>query len=400
MLKTKTGADELNHCLDRSWLLQGEQRFDAVIQVNAGEYDKRLEDVESETDEVPFEGLIYAGQRVFFSNEGYAGLTTKLFLGLDEQVAHLAIQSGRLFGHHKTAPISSVSAVTPDGIMLSITHKQFQQLPEYQDDSRIREEVDRALWKDEILRNTDYYQIHVHVRDGIVILNGYLVSISSQWRVENAVENIPGILGIESYLIADDKLLLEVAKGLIEIERVEGSHVFAKVQNGAVVLSGKVISLDVRDRAEQCAANVAWVRGVINNIAVPGFDLKAEDQRFLQPVIGETIFFRDGPSGVVKQVIINRNNRRVVAMVIQGQFPDAYYAFGSSQAGDSLPPVRLAIIPMRVIRYLTSISGFLSIDSTETSRYQDFSPDCLVTPGAGWLPPYPYCADDVRFFAE
>src|SRR3972149_10315302 len=65
---------------------------------------------------------------------------------------------------------------------------------------------------------------------------------------------------------------------------------------------------------------IPGVRGVINSVRAPGVDLEAEDQRFLQPVIGEQIYFRDGLLGIVQRVIINPNNRRVVAMVVRGRY--------------------------------------------------------------------------------
>ena len=103
--------------------------------------------------------------------------------------------------------------------MLSINREQFKELPEYQADSTIAEEVDRALWKDVVLRDTDYHEIDVRVRDGIITLNGHVITSMNQWRAETAVKNIPGVLGVKSYLIPDDKLLLKVAEALGQIEQ-------------------------------------------------------------------------------------------------------------------------------------------------------------------------------------
>jgi len=54
-------------------------------------------------------------------------------------------------------------------------------------------------------------------------------------------------------------------------------------------------------------------------------NLNPEDQRFLQPVIREQIYFRDGLLGMVERVINNPNNCRVVALVVRGQYsnPDS-----------------------------------------------------------------------------
>jgi hypothetical protein len=75
-----------------------------------------------------------------------------------------------------------------------------------------------------------------------------------------------------------------------------------------VVLHGQVMNTDVRKSAEQCAASHPKVRGVINNIRVPGVDLGVQDDRLIQPPIGKVIYFRDGISGIVRQVVINPDN--------------------------------------------------------------------------------------------
>jgi len=139
---------------------------------------------------------------------------------------------------------------------------------------------------------------------------------------------------------------------------------------------------------------------VINNVNIAGAELKLPDQPFLQPSIGETIYFLDGISGVVKQVIINPNNRRVVAMILWGQFADQRQELKSSNSAGARPPERLLVVPMDVVRYMTKVSGFLHINSDESKRYMDFDPTRFSTPKNGWKAPYPYCPDDVLFPVE
>jgi hypothetical protein len=120
----------------------------------------------------------------------------------------------------------------------------------------------------------------------------------------------------------------------------------------------------------------------------------------LQPSIGETIYFLDGISGVVKQVIMNPNNRRVVAMTILGQFADQRPDLKSFKKSEARSPERLVVLSMDVVRYLTKVSGFLYISSNEQARYMDFDPTRFSTPKIGWKAPFPYCPDDVLFPIE
>jgi osmotically-inducible protein OsmY len=356
-------------------------------------------DVE-QTTQTRFKGLPIEGQQAFLTDDQPVGKIVKLLPGDDGRVAFLIIRTAHLWGHHKIIPVELVRDVNPKGVWLSIEQSAFHELPDYKTDALIADEVETALWKDEILRFTDYREVAVRVKDGVVSLTGHIIGIMNQERIETAVGNVKGILGTKIHLIADDKLLLKVAQALIRIERIEGSHVFAKLQNGVVILSGKVMSADVRNLAEKYAGNVPWVRGVINTIVAPGIDVDAEDQRFLQPAIGEEILFSDGLFAFVKQVIINRNNRRVVDIVIQGHFPDRELQSASHMSDEAQSPERLVVIPVSVIRYLTSNTGFLLINSKEITRYQDFDPANFVAPNANWVPPYPYSADNVRFFAQ
>jgi osmotically-inducible protein OsmY len=260
-------------------------------------------------------------------------------------------------------------------------------------DAAIQKLIYSALWKDHVLRALDYYEMDVHVKNAVVYLNGHIVGTSSQNRIEYAIQPIPGILGINNNLVLDDKLTNEVAASLGELERTYDCKFFTGVSHGVVLLNGQVSNTDMRLMAEQCAAGHPKVRGVINNIDVPGFDLGLQDHRFLQPPIRKKIYFSDGISGFVRKVVINPDNRRVVAMIIQGNFDEArgYLNNGGRSVEQQLH------IPMSVIRHLTKRSGFLTIRSTDATKYQAFDESRFILPNDDWTPPYPYCPDDVLF---
>jgi osmotically-inducible protein OsmY len=264
-------------------------------------------------------------------------------------------------------------------------------------DAAIETSIYNALWKDEVLRALDYYEMDVHVINGVVYLNGHIAGTSSQNRVNYAIQAIPGILGIKNNLVLDDKLTCEVAASLGELEHTYHCKFFTGVSHGVVLLNGEVGNPDVRMRAEKCAGGHPKVRGVINNIRVPGFDLGVQDHRFLQPSIGKKIYFRDGISGFVSKIVINPDNRRVVAMIIRGSFDESreYPTFLNNNDGRSLE--QQLVIPMSVVKQLTNSSGFLNIPSNDFTKYQAFDTSRFILPNNDWMPPYPYCPDDVLF---
>jgi osmotically-inducible protein OsmY len=252
--------------------------------------------------------------------------------------------------------------------------------PTQKTDAAIHENITNALWKDDVLRALDYYEIDVHVKNGIVYLNGHIVSSASQSRIKNAIRAIPGILEIKNNLVLDDKLMLEVAASLGNLEHTYGCKFFTGVSHGVVVLNGQVRNTDMCKSAEQCAASHPKVRGVINHIRVPGVDLGVQDQRLLQPPIGKKIHFRDSVSGIAKQVVIDPDNRRVVAITIQGTFDESRRNLTYSNLSSGQLAEQLLVIPMRVMGHITKNSGFLTIQSTDSANYQEFDASLFSAP--------------------
>ena len=264
-------------------------------------------------------------------------------------------------------------------------------------DAAIQKSIYNALWKDDVLRALDYYEMDVHVKNAVVYLNGHITGTSSQNRVKYAIQAIPGILGIKNNLVLDDKLTCEVAASLGMLEHTHNCKFFIGVSHGVVLLNGQVGNTDVRMMAEQYTASHPKVRGVINNIHAPGFDLSLQDHRFLQPPIGKIIYFSDGISGFVSKIVINPDNRRVVAAIIQGHFNESwgYLTLSNGNGGRSVE--QQLVIPMSVIKHLTNSSGFLTIHITDFTKYQVFDMSRFILPNNDWTPPYPYCPDDVLF---
>jgi len=268
-------------------------------------------------------------------------------------------------------------------------------------DASLKASVERAIWKDEVLRAIEYYEIDVHARNGVIYLNGHIANTTSRIRIENAVRSVPRILGIRNRLILDEKLTLEVAGALGSLEHTHDCKFFTGSSHGVVSLTGIVASEHVKLLAEICAASNPNVRAVVNHVRVIGAaEPELPELPFLQPIIGETIYFLDGLAGIVEQVVINPNNRRVIAMLLLVNFSNLRRLSSSSDNGKPSLPPQLIQVPMDAVRHLTKISGFLYIDSNEKSRYQDLDRSAFFAPDVSWTPPYPYCPEDVVFPIE
>ncbi len=300
-----------------------------------------------------------------------------------EQVAHTNLD--------EISRCEGRSQVTEHGKSLSSIQKT---------DAAIKDSINNALWKDDVLRALDYYEIDVRVKNGVVYLNGHIAGSTSQSRIENAMRAIPGILEIKNNLVLDDKLTMEVAASLGKLEHTFNCKFFTGVSHGWVVLNGEVNSTDVCMSAERRAATHPKVRGVINTIRILGVDQGIQDQRLLQPPIGKKMYFRDGISGIVKQVVINPDNRRVVAIIIRGHFDELRRNLTLSNISYGQSAEQLLVIPMSVMGHVTKSSGFLTIQSTDSAEYQEFNASLFADPNKDWVPPYPYCPDEVLFPIE
>lgn len=272
--------------------------------------------------------------------------------------------------------------------------------PTQKSDAAIKENIYRAFWKEDVLRALEYFEIDVRVKNGVVHLNGHILSRASQGRIKSAMQNIPGILEVINDLVSDDNLTLEVATSLGALEHTYGCKFFTGVSHGVVSLNGKVKNINIKLLAEQRAAANPRVRGVVDNIQVPGIRMELQNQPFLQPAIGVTIYFLDGISGVVKQVAINPNNRLVTAMIILGRFGNQERDIQTMNTGEVRQPEQRIVVPMDTVRYLTKNSGFLHIRSYESNRYMDFDPQAFISPDLAWTPPYPYCPNDILFSSK
>ncbi len=265
-------------------------------------------------------------------------------------------------------------------------------------DTEIKEKIYEALWKDDVLRALEYYEIDVYVKNKMVHLNGYIVSAAHQDRILQVVQAaMPGVAGVENHLILDDTLIGQVAEALVDLEAKHDCKFFIGALHGIISLNGLVDMEDVKQLAEQCVIRNLDVRGVINNVRLSGDKLNLFAKRDLLPAVGALIYFRDGAFGVIKQVVLNPINRCVVQLVVQGQFVNQKRDLRSLTSGEDRLLEKAIVISANLIRYLTESTGYLTIKSTETGRYKDFNPVYFTTSKTDWVPPYPYCSQDVLF---
>lgn len=335
-----------------------------------------------------------SGQEVWAS-DGRAGRVDLLLLNASDQVCHFVIRKGRVLGRDVIVPVDWISTIDERGVHLAMERAALYRLPPYRPDSAIAADVDQALWSDEVIRALDIETIDVAVCDGVVILSGYATTPTSKARAERSARQVPGVLRVENQIVTDGDVVTAVAQALARDARTHRARIFVNADHGVVTLSGEIENPDVRAAAEEVAAAVPLLRGLINDIQTPGVAIDPAKQRVVQPRIGQDVYAEDTFLGRVERVIVSPRHRRATAFVVRASLPSSERASARTRPGDMPPEERRIVIPIEVVHDVTVGGVLLMISGADAIRYPDFGPNDFVAPDALWQPPYPYTRADV-----
>lgn len=347
------------------------------------------------TDGAPLSVLPVAiGQQVFCS-DGYTGSIISLLSDTEGWVDGIVVQIRGLWRPKVIVPFDWIEKITEEKVHLSIGKSELKKLTPYRSDSALAAGVGKALWDDVALRQTEYRQIDVKVKNSTVYLCGYVSLPSIKVRAERAALKAEGIWELENLLTVDSDLTLAVAQAIGKDVRTRKARIFTGSHNGFITLSGETSELEARIAAQEQAVSIPKVRGVFNSIRVSGEDIHTVDQRALQPTIGAGIYATDTLVGIVRKVIINPDNRLVIAILAKAVFPDPTQKGGNGLWSEPLYEERSIIIPIDVVRHQSKFDVFLKVTGAETEVFETFDAYSYASPDEGWQPPYPYTSADV-----
>ncbi|OGN93664.1 MAG: hypothetical protein A2Z75_04145, partial [Chloroflexi bacterium RBG_13_50_10] len=120
-------------------------------------------------------------------------------------------------------------------------------------------------------------EIGVSVRDGVVMLSGYVDSYIKKWAAERIAARVFGVKSVveelkvrlpDSLKRADEDIARVVSDALGWNVFVPHDRVKARVQGGVVTLSGEVDWWYQKDSAEDAVRKLVGVVLVINNITI------------------------------------------------------------------------------------------------------------------------------------
>jgi osmotically-inducible protein OsmY len=328
-----------------------------------------------------------------YCQDGYAGKVISLRLNSEKKYQSFVVQTGLFFQHRYIVPSEWIDRIESDRVYLSAKKEDLKSLPKERPDPILVIEMERALRAEGILHGAEIKDIRVGARRGFITLNGYVPNAAQKTRAEQAARQIPGVLEVENRLVVDEDLTLAAAEAVAQIPDSSAGRIFVGAQNGYIVLTGEVPSDESRVASEERAGSVPEIRGVLNWIRVDG--LKYSEPRALQPRIGARVLGRNIVSSHVEQVIVNRVNRLVEAIVVDGLCPEPRKEKTHWFVADVALVRRKVVIPVHTIQHHTKNAVFLE---KEAPQFEDFNPESVTRPDATWHPPYPYHRNHVLLY--
>ena len=255
------------------------------------------------------------------------------------------------------------------------------------DDIILAEAYDR-LWRNDAIRAAEFSSLRLEFHNGRVAMSGHVSSRQAGRLAAELVGRARGVQAVTNSLVADPDLAAQVSQALADDPRTRLPVLGVGAFQGWIHLSGKVANSAARLAAEQVAASVEGVRGVL---ALPSASTGQtdEDRRPIQPRVGATVYAQDGKAGRVEQVIINPASRLVSHFVVAGA-PNVNWT----------PVAGRWVAPIEAVAQAVEASVFLTDPiSTLISRAKYNEAD-FIAPHDGWRAPFPYQAAELRWPAD
>ncbi len=264
-------------------------------------------------------------------------------------------------------------------------------------DKELERAIKEAVLADRLLRYLlTYRRISIEVQENVAILRGHAPTRAHGQRVEHIARSIPDLQRVDNRIVTDDWLERQVAQALAHDPRTRPEIISVTSSLGHVHLSGTVADERVRLAAEEVAASVSEVRGIVNVTRLRGYRFVPKPPRLLRVAIGSPVYSLDNVQlGTVDRVVLSPHSRRLTAVIVQGAFPDPQGSKPVSFPDQWPKQRRTVVIPAQHISRATDGGTFLRLTALEAAGEADLHTVASLTPVDDWQPPFPYRGHDV-----
>jgi osmotically-inducible protein OsmY len=157
-----------------------------------------------------------------------------------------------------------------------------------------RRDVEAELQWDPSVDPTD---IAVKVKNGVVMLSGYVHDHNQRWEAEAAVKRIAGVIGVANDIevrlpAADSRPDPEIARDAVQAIRFRlpesGENIKAIVRNGWITLEGEVEWYVNRQAAANAVSTLRGVKGASNALWLKPRVQPSEIKRKIEDAFGRS----------------------------------------------------------------------------------------------------------------
>lgn len=262
-----------------------------------------------------------------------------------------------------------------------------QNLTFYYDDG-ILAEIWEAVRHYEVIRALDAGNFSISVKNGSVLLNGHVSRKYHRNLIEEIACSTPGVSAVQNELVVDSDLTIQVVKALSKDERTRSLILPVSCSHGWVLLGGTVPEHELQTVAEEIAAQVPSVRGVLSRPKLIG-ETDETERHPIQPQIQAKVYDYNTQEGSVTQVVIQPRNRLVTHAVVRtSDFQDGKSGFHEYA------------VPVEAMEVVNDESILLTRKGPPLNAYPAFESSEYSPASLDWQPPYPYTAENVRWPCE
>jgi osmotically-inducible protein OsmY/sporulation protein YlmC with PRC-barrel domain len=181
------------------------------------------------------------------------------------EIAQLVVRRG-IIPQYLVVPIEAVHNVMEGSVAILLTDEELEKLTCYtiQADTDILAELEDYLQA----LSFDLNDVKRTVKDGILKLTGLVSDAAAKRHIEATARSVPGVIDVENVLDTDTAIAARVTVALLDDPRTGTSVIETISHRGIVTLKGQVDSPEIREAAEEIAAQQTAVISVVNGLEV------------------------------------------------------------------------------------------------------------------------------------
>jgi osmotically-inducible protein OsmY len=252
-------------------------------------------------------------------------------------------------------------------------------------DEMILDDIWSALSKEETIRAIDIYDISVNVENGQACLSGHVSREFNEQRIEEIARSILGVMAVHNHIVADSDLTIQIVQALNNDKLTRPYSLPVYSHHGWVGIGGLVPNRTIQRAAEEIAARVPAVRGVVLLPDIEG-EQCASVRDAVQPRIGVQVYGDDETEGKVYQVVILPQNRLVTHAIVR-----------VNQLIDNWQRSCDYLVPIEAMNCADEGNIFLKQSAPAIHQFPAFNPADYPFAPLTWQPPYPYAIGSVRW---